>query len=427
MWTFHNFATLAGPVTPTATKPPSPSPLNYSLIDSELGELSPIAPDTELPITLPVAHPKTASITLEKVTPHFFRHGVRDFEGPIVLRDISPAHFQEWQSRYPELLEADDVRYEYNPVSERMIIKCTTSPIHDSLQMYLCRRIMKEVSRTRADGKLLFSVGTSFTDFEGDYAYSSQKLPDAYIQVCANPEFPTVVAEAGWSEDLEELIEDARLWIVGSNFRTRVVILTAFTEVREGYPDNAPADNIPDVPDLETEQQLMGNINESRTVKAFAESLLALHRRRGLAVPLLKTIHATLHIYRLDDENNLYESFAATVLPASPPSEVVASPEGDGESTDESVSNSSADSVAQEPDFYLTLKDLFGAFPPPRRADSNFRIGFSVAEFRKAIAQQVPVMEKLRSVHRAVQVLKKKGFYEEPQPYSKSRKRKVRD
>lgn len=290
---------------------------------------------------------------------------------------------------------------------------------------------MKEVSRTRADGKLLFGVGTSFTGFEGDYAYSSQKLPDAYVQVWANPEFPTVVAEAGWSEDLEELVEDARLWIVGSSFRTRVVILTAFTEVREGYLDNAPADSIPDVPDLETEQQLMGNINESTTVKALTESLLALHRRRRLAVPLLETIHATLNIYRLDDENNLYESFAATVLPAPPPSEVVASdsnePEGDGESTDESASNSSADSVAQEPDFYFTLKDLFGAFPPPRRADPNFRIGFSVAEFCKVIAQQVPVMEKLRSVHRAVQVLKKKGVYEEPQSYSKSRKRKVRD
>lgn len=42
-----------------------------------------------------------------------------------------------------------------------------------------------------------------------------------------------MVAESGWSEDLTDLIQDARLPLIGSELRTRVVIIVAFTEMEK--------------------------------------------------------------------------------------------------------------------------------------------------------------------------------------------------
>lgn len=362
-------------------------------------------------------------------------------EAPLILQNVTPDDIGNWRSRFPDLIEDDNVRYEYNSLAERMIVKCMPWPIHDSLQIFMCQRITKEVSSSRADGKLRFGSGTTFTGFTGDYAFSSQKLPDAYVRVSKHTEFPTVVAEAGWSEDLPQLIEDAKLWVEGSGYRTRVVLLTAFTEIREDNDVLVDGDG-------ETEAQLMECVDRGMSEMVLAPRLLSLHRRNGLAEALLGTIHATMHVYRLDNENRLYEDFTAVVLPAPPipeaneADELEADPndampdapelsllerssDPDSDSESDSDSSSSASSNG-EPDFYLTLQDLFGTFLPPRKMDPSFRIGFSMREFRKIIAEQVPAMEQCRSVMRAVKILKQKGLYAEKETFAmmKSRKRK---
>lgn len=359
-------------------------------------------------------------------------------EAPLVLHNVTLGDFSTWRSRFPDLIEDDNVRYEYNSRAERMIVKCMPWPIHDSLQIFMCQRIMKEVSSSKADGKLRFGSGTTFTGFKGDYAFASQKLPDAYVRVSKHTEFPTVVAEAGWSEDLPQLIEDAKLWVEGSGFLTRVVLLTSFTEIRGD--NDAPLNS-----DSETEAELMECVDQGMTEMVLAPRLLSLHRRHGLAEPLLGTIHATVHVYRLDNENKLYEDFTTVVLPAPPRLEIddvegaeidpniempdapeLSLPAPDSDSDPDSDSSCSSASTAAEPDFYLTLQDLFATFPPPRKMDPSFRVGFSMREFRKIIAEQVPAMEKCRSVMRAVRILKEKGLHEERETFAmiKSRKRK---
>lgn len=361
-------------------------------------------------------------------------------EAPLVLHNVTLSAFDAWRSRHLDLIEDDNVRYEYNSLAERMIVKCMPWPIHDSLQIFMCQRIMKEVSSSRADRKLRFGSGTTFTGFKGDYAFASQKLPDGYVRVSKHTEFPTVVAEAGWTEDLPQLIEDAKLWVEGSSFRTRVVLLTAFTEVWED--NGGPVDS-----DGETEEQLMKCVYEGMSEMVLAPRLLSLYRRNCLAEPLLGTIHATMHVYRLDNDNKLYEDFTTVVLPAPPMPEIgepdeeedepnVLMPDAPGlsvlepnsDSDSDSDSSSSSASTNAEPDFYLTLQDLFGTFPPPRKMDPSFRIGFSMREFRKIIAEQLPAMEQCRSVMRAVKILKQNGSYEERETFAmmKSRKRKER-
>lgn len=83
-------------------------------------------------------------------------------ERPLFLRGITPAAFDEWELRFPdhELREADDVRYEYDSVTERLIVKCMPGPIHDSLQIYFVRRIMEEGFRTNSFRSMTVASGT---------------------------------------------------------------------------------------------------------------------------------------------------------------------------------------------------------------------------------------------------------------------------
>lgn len=56
----------------------------------------------------------------------------------------------------------------------------------------------------------------------GSYADSS-KEPDLGMRV-GNQPLPTLVIESGWSESLDRLREEARLWLVGGNATAVIVI-----------------------------------------------------------------------------------------------------------------------------------------------------------------------------------------------------------
>jgi len=58
---------------------------------------------------------------------------------------------------------------------------------------------------------------------------SSQKESNAYIKLRGS-KFPSVVCEAGLSEKLEDLIDDARLWLLHTGGITKIVIVLCITE-----------------------------------------------------------------------------------------------------------------------------------------------------------------------------------------------------
>lgn len=151
-----------------------------------------------------------------------------------------------------------------------------------------------------------------------------------------------------------------------------MVLLTAFTKVEAADVGVLMDDG------GETEDDLMRAVDEGMMAVCLAPRLLELHRRNGLAEPLLGTIHATMHVYRVDTEKNLYEDFTTVVLPAPPASE----PDKDEDVEDPMPDSDTDSSASSEPDFYLTLQDLFGTFRPPRKMDPSFRIGLSMREFR---------------------------------------------
>lgn len=192
-------------------------------------------------------------------------------------------------------------------------------------------------------------------------------------------QFPSVVAEAGWTEDMNQLISDAKLWLLGTSFQTKVVILVAFSE---DHPASSPDSD---------EDALESSVDSSTEVELLANSILELHRRNALARPLLGSIAATIHVYRLDEIHALTQTFSASVLPPA---------------------------AAEEPSFSLTMQDIFGADPVPPPLDPDREIVFEMDKFRTVILQQVPRMERHRSITRAVAMLERNGFAEEKETFA---------
>lgn len=344
-------------MTPLAVAPPFPSPFLE-------------------PGHLPLYHTLSSSIIGQP-----FLRETASVEGSLVINNVTPSALLKWESLHPELQEADQVKYEYNSLTQKVVFKCLPTPIHDATQIHFLETVMSGFIGTKARGKLRVGSGTEFIGFAGDYAYSSKKLPDAYVRVGDDPTYPTVVAESGWSEDLTDLIQDARLWLIGSKLRTRVVIIVAFTETKKSAAGKR---------DSRLEFDL---ISSATQVKDLAKGLLELNRK-GEISPLLGTIKATFHAYRLNSQNNLYECYKEVVLPA-PTDEYTGGHKGDA-----------------RPSFSLTMQDLFGLNPVPEGVDPEHKIVFNMDEFRKIISEQIPAIEHNRSIGRASTILESRGFPE---------------
>lgn len=207
--------------------------------------------------------------------------------------------------------------------------------------------------------------------------------------------------ETGWSEDFEDLMHDARLWLFGTGLVTKVVIVVSFTEVTavdeaEDTPDQIMGDNDDDEEDESpNEQAVLANVSANTQPQDLADQLLSLHRAARLAKPLLGHIHSTLHVFRRDVTNTqILEDFTATVLPA-------------------------PQAPATEPNaFDLTMRDVFGDSSIPPVLDPTAHITFSIERLRDVIGRQIPKMERHRAIARAAEVMKKKGFAEKKETFA---------
>ena len=160
-------------------------------------------------------------------------------------------------------------------------------------------------------------------------------------------DFPTVVCEAGWSEKFEALLDDARLWLLHTNGETKAVILVSFTEsyagsspevgsngqeVENDIPEVGEGGTIMGVEDdeqggdgekdaqqpepLSEEQMVVESIDETTGYHALVARLLDLNRQGKLKEPLVGTLGATVHVYKVcEDGKEIKESFMATLLP----------------------------------------------------------------------------------------------------------------
>lgn len=254
------------------------------------------------------------------------------------------------------------------------------------------------------------SFRADFYGFKGKYEDTyTRKSPDAYIKVAGVDGFPSVVVEVGWAESMENLMDDARLWLLGTARQTKVVIIVKFTEaIRDDAPSSpsssetdihdADADEIPEPTE---ESILLAGVDKTTRFSVLAEAIRALHLRGALAKPLLGHITATFDVFRCTPADTIFEDFT-TVLPAPEPG---------------------ADNSQQQTNA-LILADLYGDTPVPAGADPAQRFVLDMDDFRRDIAFQVPEMEKKRSLDRAKAILEGRGFWENKTTFAGPKKAK---
>jgi len=57
-------------------------------------------------------------------------------EDDLSLEKVSVGEFRKWTLDNPELADNKLIRYEYNFLTERLIVKCMSTATHDSLQTF---------------------------------------------------------------------------------------------------------------------------------------------------------------------------------------------------------------------------------------------------------------------------------------------------
>jgi len=85
-------------------------------------------------------------------------------EGDVHFQNVSAKELQNWITNNPELVEHSEIQYEYNFLSERMIIKCMATPTHDSLQGFFTQTVfgslVEKVGLLKAHGLVTVRSGT---------------------------------------------------------------------------------------------------------------------------------------------------------------------------------------------------------------------------------------------------------------------------
>ncbi|PUU72481.1 hypothetical protein B9Z19DRAFT_1069742 [Tuber borchii] len=271
----------------------------------------------------PQVEPMEIRTWMENVAPLKLIKLQEEQEDTLHIGTISNNLLAKWMTHYSGDLHSDNIRYEYNFISGNFNIKCLPLPTHDSLQIFFAREVSVSLAERfgRAQARKMVSVasGTTFSGFTGDGYGTSRKLPDVYIKL-PGQQFPTVVCEVGWSESLDELRNDARLWLLHTNGETKIVIIISFTEKKPPAPAASSISSGP--PTLSTpndesnEQRLLKSINNTTDLRQLAAQLFQLNQDGELQQALLGEITATLYIYKADECNkDIVKTFSMTLLP----------------------------------------------------------------------------------------------------------------
>jgi len=215
-------------------------------------------------------------------------------------------------------------------------------------------------------------------------------LPDAYVWP-NDAEFPSVVCEAGWGEELEDLKKDAQLWLLHTGGQTRVVIVVSFTEKMIKHSRKAPEQETEDEEEVQPgesaseEETVIDGIDEATDKNNLADRLLDLNRRGNLREPLVSDLGATLHVYRAsEDGQDIVQTYGATLLPQL---EV----EGGGPE-----------------EFGVTMQDILGDSIPEDK-DPGHHIIFSLEELEDFITSSILDTERIRAARRAKKLMQMAG------------------
>ena len=87
-----------------------------------------------------------------------------EYEGNLNIGQVSPSDLESWRSENPEVIEDDEIRYEYNFLTESLIIKCMPTLTHDSLRIFFihnaCGSLVEKFGSSQTSELVTFGSGT---------------------------------------------------------------------------------------------------------------------------------------------------------------------------------------------------------------------------------------------------------------------------
>lgn len=221
---------------------------------------------------------------------------------------------------------------------------------------------------------------------------------------------------------MQDLKQDARLWLLHTNGETKAVIVLFFTEEKpkpgltseatiptsgsdnEATPHTTtddettlpttvsdheveisaiagPSATVPPMASLDSEENLIDSIDETTEVTDLSQRLFILNEQGKLQHPLLGNVTASLHIFKASKEgDDISETFSATLLPPEPEA-------------------SEAPKV-----FEITLGDMLGNLA--LKGQEKHKITFELEDLKEVVENSFPKTARLRATDRANKLLK---------------------
>ena len=155
------------PTQPLASITPPKLPTTPIPFDSETTTAAPITISTDTHLLPPLYQPCPISVMepplgVRDLLPERILKFQTEHEGNLNIGQVSPSDLESWKSENPEVIEDDEIRYEYNFLTESLIIKCMPTPTHDSLLYFFQENLLVTLADKlgRSQARALFTIGS---------------------------------------------------------------------------------------------------------------------------------------------------------------------------------------------------------------------------------------------------------------------------
>lgn len=91
---------------------------------------------------------------LSSFTPEYIESMMHMIHGRATMRGVTKQDVDTWKSLYPEVVESDNIKCEYDSFTSRFITKCGISPVHESVSIFFTRQVTKVLETRLTDHHL---------------------------------------------------------------------------------------------------------------------------------------------------------------------------------------------------------------------------------------------------------------------------------
>ncbi|KAF8461576.1 hypothetical protein BDZ91DRAFT_371892 [Kalaharituber pfeilii] len=178
---------------------------------------------------------------------------------PVIIDNVTPEDFIEWQCRYPGLRESrEGGLYEYDSIRKKFVVNALSTSVHQAFGKVFSRSMefqLREITQKAGLGPdeagIDVEVESQCTGFSGhkSMASTSKKTPDASVKllepVIANLKgslqapknislnIPTIAVEVAFTQRFDDAQRDARLFLLRTGCQTHLAMVLDIREAQD--------------------------------------------------------------------------------------------------------------------------------------------------------------------------------------------------